>query len=66
MKKIDRAVEIIRGWSDEELKAFLVYRICPGYFKLKDCKVCDGYNAGSYVTGWNEGYCGLAGKEGTE
>ena len=54
MKKIDRAVEIIRGWSDEELKEFLVYRICPGYFKLKDCKVCDGYNAGSCVTGWNE------------
>ena len=27
MKKIDRAVEIIRGWSDEELKDFLVYRI---------------------------------------
>lgn len=33
MKKIDRAVEIIR---------------------LKDCKVCDGYNAGSCVTGWHE------------
>ena len=27
MKKIDRAVEIVRGWSDEELKDFLVYRI---------------------------------------
>ena len=54
MKKIDRAVGIIRGWSDEELKAFLVYRICPDYFKMKACKVCEGYGAGSCVTGWNE------------
>ena len=54
MKKIDKAVEIVRGWSDEELKDFLVYRICPCYFKIKDCEVCDGYNAGSCVTGWNE------------
>lgn len=53
MKKIDKAVEIIRGWSDEELKYFLTYRICPDYFKLKVCEVCDGYNAGSCVTGWN-------------
>ena len=54
MKKIDKAVEIIRGWSDEELKDFLVYRICPDYFKMKVCEVCDGYNAGSCVTGWDE------------
>ena len=54
MKKIDRAVEMIRGWSDEELKEFLVYRICPCYFRIKDCEVCDGYNAGSCVIGWNE------------
>lgn len=24
MKKIDKAVEIIRGWSDEELRAFII------------------------------------------
>ena len=54
MRKIDKAVEIVRGWSDEELKDFLTYRICPDYFKMKVCEVCDGYNAGSCVTGWNE------------
>ena len=55
MKKIDRAVEIIRGWSDEELKDFLVYRICPAYFKMKNCEVCnEEHDAGSCGTGWNE------------
>ena len=55
MKKIDRAVEIVRGWSDEELEYFLADRLCPAYFKMKDCEVCnEEYNAGSCVTGWNE------------
>lgn len=54
MKKIDKAVEVIRGWSDEELKDFLTHRICPACFKMKDCEVCDGYDAGRCETGWNE------------
>lgn len=54
MKKIDKAVEIIRGWSDEELKDFLTYRICPCGFKMKDCEGCDVYNAVSCETCWNE------------
>ena len=29
MKKIDRAVEIIRGWSDEDLKDLILVGLCP-------------------------------------
>ena len=35
MRKIDKAVEIIRGWSDEELKAFIrKSEWCPCYYGL--------------------------------
>ena len=29
MRKIDRAVEIIRGWSDEDLKDLILVGLCP-------------------------------------
>lgn len=54
MKKIDKAVEIVRGWSDEELKDFLAYRLCPYSFKMKDCEVCEGPAVGSCEDCWNE------------
>ena len=54
MKKIDKAVEIVRGWSDEELKDFLIDRLCPCCFKVKDCEDCEGHDGGSCEIGWNE------------
>lgn len=54
MKKIDRAVEIIRELSDEELKDFLTYRLCPSCFKIKNCEVCNKEDVGSCEIGWNE------------
>lgn len=54
MKKIDKAVEIVRWWSDEELKDFLTDGLCPAYFKMKNCEVCNGDDGGSCETGWNE------------
>ena len=40
MKKIDRAVEIIRGWSDEELKKIIIKSyLNPCVFpEMKNCK----------------------------
>lgn len=54
MKKIDKAVEIIRGWSDEELKAFIICPGCPNDFNIEDCKKCHGYASGDCERGWNE------------
>jgi hypothetical protein len=46
MKKIDRAVEIIRGWSDEELKRFIMSSsCCPNKYDRKNLFnkfPCDG------------------------
>ncbi len=40
MKKIDRAVEIVRGWSDEELKKIIIKsHFNPCVFpEMKNCK----------------------------
>ena len=44
MKKIDRAVEIIRGWSDEDLKDLILVGLCPSQLgvgkKCMDDKSC--------------------------
>ena len=50
MKKIDKAVEIIRGWSDEKLKALIIARFCPVSLGFDEqCKHCPGCE-----NGWNE------------
>lgn len=57
MKKIDKAVEIVRGWSDEEIKAFIVLLACPEDFDMKDCEKCKEYKSDRYRgcnEGWNE------------
>jgi len=57
MKKIDKAVEIVRGWSDEELSEFIVKNLCPDVdgFNLNRCVgyECDISN-GDCKDGWNE------------
>ena len=47
MKKLDRAVEIIRGWSDEDLKDLILVGLCPyqlglgeKYMEDKSCRDC--------------------------
>ena len=55
MRKIDKAVEIVRGWSDEELKEYILesgwcpskYNNLPDYIDAcalrdidKDCEDC--------------------------
>lgn len=53
MKKIDRAVEIVRGWSDEELRQYILASgWCPSKYNdlpdnidtcvsgQKDCEDC--------------------------
>jgi hypothetical protein len=52
MKKIDKAVEIVRGWSDEELKEFIIaHPYCPQQYGINKCHGC-GEVCCSY--GWNE------------
>lgn len=56
MKKIDKAVEIIRGGSDEDLKTFLVIaQVCPLYFGISMAQInltrCD---QALCHTCWNE------------
>ena len=49
MKKIDRAVEHIRGWSDEELKEYILesgwcsskYNGLPDYGYIEGCVLRD-------------------------
>ena len=61
MKKIDKAVEIVRGWSivrgwrDEDIKKFIFdHDICPCAFGLEECVRCEE-NAPRYCEeGWNE------------
>ena len=57
MKKIDKAVEIIRGWSDEELKDFFIRNHCPYHLGIKKCEKCEGFEYDRYrccTEGWNE------------
>jgi len=69
MKKIDRAVEIIRGWSGEELKALIdratdkplkafAQCFCPSVFGLGKKELCDDADADckscDVLEHWNE------------
>ena len=57
MKKIDRAVEIIRGWSDEELKGLIIKsNLKPCMFaEMKNCKASVFECVGNTPLGcWNE------------
>ena len=47
MKKINRAVEIIRGWSEEGLKDLIIVGLCPSQVGVgkkcmedKSCRDC--------------------------
>ena len=55
MKKIDKAVEIVRGWSDEDIKKFIFdYDLCPYAFGLEECVRCGENAPRCCEEGWNE------------
>ena len=61
MKKIDKAVEIVRGlsivrgWSDEDIKKFIFdHGICPRAFGLEACVRCEENAPRCCEEGWNE------------
>ena len=55
MKKIDKAVEIIRGWIDEDIKKFIPnYDLCPYAFGLEECVRCGKTAPPCCEEGWNE------------
>lgn len=50
MTKLDKAVEIVRGWSDEYLRDYISLTFCPKDFELgSQCKCCPECDEG-----WNE------------
>jgi len=53
MTKLDKAIEIIRGWSDEELKEYIVLKLCPHDFTIKDYLYC-GLKKTHCKSCWNE------------
>ena len=47
MKRIKLAIETIRGWSDKDLKDFIITELCPSQLKIdtecidnKGCRDC--------------------------
>ena len=55
MKKLDKAVEIIRNMSDEELRKFIIEYHCPHHhiFGMEECQGCYD-TAKDCKRGWNE------------
>ena len=52
MKKLDRAVEIIRGWPNEDLKDLILVGLCPYQLGLGEkCMDMDGETCRNC---WNE------------